>query len=62
VHNIYTPFSISEIHIAGEIQVIMDLVDSCIPLPHWFTAEDLAICGALYDKSGFETVLQVPYR
>ncbi|XP_050289995.1 uncharacterized protein LOC126728172 [Quercus robur] len=47
---------------AAENQEIMDLVDSSTPLPPWFTEEDLATYGALYEKSGFQTALQVPYR
>ena len=40
----------------------MDLADASTPLPPWFTEEDLATYGALYEKSGFKTALQVPYR
>ncbi|KAL2335298.1 hypothetical protein Fmac_016511 [Flemingia macrophylla] len=32
------------------------------PLPSWFTEEDLATYGALYEKSGFQPALQIPYR
>uniref|UniRef100_A0A5B6Z1G4 Putative bifunctional epoxide hydrolase 2-like n=1 Tax=Davidia involucrata TaxID=16924 RepID=A0A5B6Z1G4_DAVIN len=62
VRNVYILFSKSEIPIAGENQEIMDLVEPSTPLPPWFTEEDLAAYGALYDKSGFRTALQVPYR
>ncbi|XP_031250828.1 bifunctional epoxide hydrolase 2-like [Pistacia vera] len=62
VRNIYILFSRSEIPIAAENQEIMDLVDASTPLPPWFTEEDLAEYGALYEKSGFQTALQVPYR
>ncbi|EOY28312.1 Alpha/beta-Hydrolases superfamily protein [Theobroma cacao] len=62
VRNIYILFSRSEIPIAAENQEIMDLVDASTPLPPWFTEEDLAAYGALYEKSGFRTALQVPYR
>ncbi|KAL3519709.1 hypothetical protein ACH5RR_017858 [Cinchona calisaya] len=62
VRNIYILFSRTEIPIAEENQEIMDLVDSSTPLPSWFTQEDLANYGALYEKSGFQTALQVPYR
>lgn len=48
--------------IAGENQEIMDLVDSSMPLPSWFTEKDLEMYGSLYDKSGFRTALKVPYR
>ncbi|XP_031250819.1 bifunctional epoxide hydrolase 2-like [Pistacia vera] len=62
VRNIYILFSRSEIPIAAENQEIMDLVDASTPLPPWFTEEDLAEYGTLYEKSGFQTALQVPYR
>ncbi|XWS15717.1 hypothetical protein CRYUN_Cryun34aG0026000 [Craigia yunnanensis] len=62
VRNIYILFSRSEIPIAAENQEIMDLADASTPLPPWFTEEDLATYGALYEKSGFKTALQVPYR
>ncbi|MED6183953.1 hypothetical protein PIB30_042693 [Stylosanthes scabra] len=62
VRRIYTLFSRSEIPIAQENQEILDLVDSSTPLPPWFTEEDLAAYGALYEKSGFQTALKVPYR
>lgn len=55
-------FSKSEIPIALENQEIMDLVEPSTPLPSWFTDQDLATYGALYQKSGFRTALQVPYR
>ncbi|KAJ0797835.1 putative soluble epoxide hydrolase [Helianthus annuus] len=62
VRNIYIMFSRSEMPIAGENQEIMDLVDPSAPLPSWFTEEDLSAYGDLYQKSGFQTPLQVPYR
>ncbi|XP_023924092.1 uncharacterized protein LOC112035496 isoform X1 [Quercus suber] len=62
VRNIYILFSRSEIPMAAENQEIMDLVGLSTPLPPWFTEEDLATYGALYEKSGFQTTLQVPYR
>jgi len=62
VRKIYILFSRSEMLIAAENQEIMDLVDPSTPLPPWFTDEDLATYGALYEKSGFRTALQVPYR
>ncbi|KAF8031296.1 hypothetical protein BT93_D0481 [Corymbia citriodora subsp. variegata] len=62
VRNIYILFSRSEIPIAAENQEIMDIVDPSIPLPPWFTKEDLEEYGSLYQKSGFRTALQVPYR
>nr|XP_016484478.1 PREDICTED: uncharacterized protein LOC107805020 isoform X2 [Nicotiana tabacum] len=39
----------------------MDIVQPSTPLPPWFSEEDLEIYGALYEKSGFQTALQVPY-
>ncbi|KAJ9566587.1 hypothetical protein OSB04_002553 [Centaurea solstitialis] len=62
VRNIYILFSKSEVPIANENQEIMDLVEPTTPLPTWFTEEDLATYGALYERSGFRTALQVPYR
>jgi pimeloyl-ACP methyl ester carboxylesterase len=62
VRNVYILFSRSELPIANENQEIMDLVEPDTPLPSWFTEEDLSIYGALYEKSGFRTALQVPYR
>lgn len=40
----------------------MDLVDPSTPLPSWFTEEDLTNYANLYERSGFRTPLQVPYR
>ncbi|XP_076948800.1 epoxide hydrolase 2-like [Bidens hawaiensis] len=62
VKRIYIMFSKSEIPIAGESQEIMDLVDQSEPLPSWFTEEDLKVYGEAYNKTGFQTALQVPYR
>ncbi|KAI9121306.1 hypothetical protein K1719_008339 [Acacia pycnantha] len=62
VRNIYILFSKSEIPIAQENQEIMDMVEPSAPLPPWITEEDLATYGDLYEKSGFQTALQVPYR
>ncbi|KAK3018865.1 hypothetical protein RJ639_004430 [Escallonia herrerae] len=62
VRNIYILFSGSELPITGENQEIMYLVEPATPLPPWFTEEDLATYGALYEKSGFRTALKVPYR
>ncbi|KAF9590601.1 hypothetical protein IFM89_035919 [Coptis chinensis] len=62
VRNIYILFSGSELPAAEEDQEIMDLVDPSTPLPSWFTEEDLANYATLYEKSGFRTALQVPYR
>ncbi|XP_059292137.1 uncharacterized protein LOC132045553 isoform X2 [Lycium ferocissimum] len=62
VRNVYILFSRSEIPIANENQEIMDIVQPSTPLPPWFSEEDLDAYGALYEKSGFQTALQVPYR
>ncbi|XP_009593589.1 uncharacterized protein [Nicotiana tomentosiformis] len=62
VRKIYILFSRSEIPIANENQEILDLVEPGTPLPYWFSEKDLAIYGAKYEKSGFQTALQVPYR
>ncbi|GLU23037.1 hypothetical protein SLE2022_390710 [Rubroshorea leprosula] len=62
VKNVYILFSKSEIPIAKENEEIMDLVDPFTALPSWFSDEDLSAYGALYEKSGFQTALKVPYR
>lgn len=62
VRNIYILFSKSEIPIAPENKEIMDLVDPSTPLPSWFSEDDLSAYADLYEKSGFQTALQVPYR
>ncbi|KAI3947569.1 hypothetical protein MKW92_016812 [Papaver armeniacum] len=62
IRNIYILFSKSEIPIAPEDKEIMDLVDESHPLPPWFNEEDLSAYASLYEKSGFHTALQVPYR
>ncbi|XP_065877441.1 uncharacterized protein [Euphorbia lathyris] len=62
VRSIYIQFSGSELPIAAENQEVLDVVDSSTPLPCWFTEEDVAEYGALYQKSGFQTALQVVYR
>lgn len=62
VKKIYISFAKSEIPIAAEDQEIMDLVDPSAPLPSWLTEDDMAAYGNLYEKSGFRTALQVPYR
>ncbi|KAJ8504736.1 hypothetical protein OPV22_005622 [Ensete ventricosum] len=42
---------------------IIELADPSTPLPHWFTEEDLnAYVAAVYEKSGFQFPLQMPYR
>ncbi|KAJ0510113.1 putative soluble epoxide hydrolase [Helianthus annuus] len=62
VRNIYILFSQSELQIAHENQEIMDLVKPSTPLPSWFTEEDIETYAAAFEKSGFRTALQVPYR
>ncbi|RZC80679.1 hypothetical protein C5167_043257 [Papaver somniferum] len=62
IRNIYILFSKSVIPIAPEDKEIMDLVDESHPLPPWFSEEDLSAYASLYEKSGFRTALQVPYR
>ncbi|PHU04341.1 hypothetical protein BC332_25163 [Capsicum chinense] len=62
VKNIYILFSGSELQVAKDDEEIMDLVDPSTPLPTWFTEEDLANYASLYENSGFQLALQVPYR
>ncbi|CAN0852950.1 Epoxide hydrolase A [Linum grandiflorum] len=63
VRKIYILFSGHEVPVANEDQEIMDLVDdSSAALPPWFSEEDLEVYGALYQKSGFRTAMQIPYR
>ncbi|XP_023733525.1 uncharacterized protein LOC111881364 [Lactuca sativa] len=62
VRNIYILFSQSEMPIANENEEIMDLVKPLTRLPSWLTEEDLSVYVDLYEKSGFRTALQVPYR
>lgn len=62
IRNIYILFSKSETPIAGENMEVMDMVEPSTPLPQWFTDEDMEIYASLYEKSGFQTALQVPYR
>ncbi|XP_042006162.1 bifunctional epoxide hydrolase 2-like [Salvia splendens] len=62
IKKIYIMFTASELQVASEDQEIMDLVDASSPLPAWFTEEDLQVYAELYEKSGFETALQIPYR
>jgi pimeloyl-ACP methyl ester carboxylesterase len=61
IRNIYTLFSGSELPVAEDGKEIMDLYDSSIPLPPWFTEDDLQVYSSLYEKSGFVFPLQVPY-
>ncbi|PON96090.1 Epoxide hydrolase-like [Trema orientale] len=63
LRNIYILFSRSEIPIAEKDKETMDLVDSDnTPLPPWFTEEDLSFYATLYQKSGFDSPMQVPYK
>jgi pimeloyl-ACP methyl ester carboxylesterase len=61
IRNIYTLFSGSELPVAEDGKEIMDLYDPSIPLPPWFTEDDLQMYSSLYEKSGFVFPLQVPY-
>nr|AFN53701.1 putative epoxide hydrolase 3 [Linum usitatissimum]AND01144.1 putative epoxide hydrolase 3 [Linum usitatissimum] len=62
IRNVYILFSGSDMPTAAENQEIMDLVDPATPLPSWFSDKDLSAYGALYQKSGFQFALQIPYR
>ncbi|KAL2937705.1 Bifunctional epoxide hydrolase 2 [Bienertia sinuspersici] len=62
IRNIYILFSRSEIPIASDNEEIMDLVAPNTPLPPWLSEEDFSTYASLYEKSGFRTPLQVPYR
>lgn len=62
IRNIYIMFCWSDLQIAREDEEIMDLVAPDTPLPPWFSEEDLSVYADLYEKSGFRTALQVPYR
>jgi len=62
MRTIYILFSRSEIPVAKLGQEIMDLVDDSTPMPYWFREEDLSAYTNLYEKSGFITALQIPYR
>lgn len=58
--NIYVLVSRSEIPIAEKDKEIMDLVDPSTPLPPWFINEDLEIYATSYEKSGFDSPMQIP--
>ncbi|XP_050203926.1 uncharacterized protein LOC126653962 [Mercurialis annua] len=60
--NIYILFSRSEIPIAEKDKEIMDLVEPSAPPPKWLTTEDLQIYTTSYEKSGFDSPMQVPYK
>ncbi|PHT35692.1 hypothetical protein CQW23_23392 [Capsicum baccatum] len=63
IKNIYILFSGSELPAAkDDNEEIMDLVDPSTPLPTWFTEDDLGNYASLYENSGFQLALQVPYR
>ncbi|GJZ55786.1 epoxide hydrolase [Tanacetum coccineum] len=51
IRNIHILFSKIKILIAPKNQEIMDLVEPSTPLPSWFTEGNLAVYGALYEKS-----------
>lgn len=61
VRTIYVLFSGSEVPVAKEGQETMDLADDSTPLPEWFTEEDLDEYASLYEKSGFEYPIRMPY-
>eukprot|EP00253_Pinus_taeda_P003763 PITA_03763 len=61
IRNIYILFSSSELPVAEDGKEVMDLYDPSIPLPPWFTEEDLQTYTSLYEKSGFVYPMQVPY-
>jgi len=61
IRNIYTLFSSSELPVAEDGKEVMDLYDPSIPLPPWFTEDDLQTYTSLYEKSGFVYPMQVPY-
>lgn len=60
--NIYILFSRSEIPIADKDKEIMDMVDPSSPLPPWLSDEDLELYATSYERSGFDSPMQVPYR
>ncbi|TKV99391.1 hypothetical protein SEVIR_8G040300v4 [Setaria viridis] len=62
MRTIYILFSRSEVPVAKQGQEIMDLADDSTPMPEWFREEDLSAYTNLYEKSGFITALQIPYR
>ncbi|KAI4333978.1 hypothetical protein L6164_018722 [Bauhinia variegata] len=62
IRNTYILFSKPEVPVAPDDKEIMDLYNPSIPLPLWFSDEDLATYASLYEKSGFRLALQVPYR
>ncbi|KAK3139723.1 hypothetical protein QOZ80_5AG0388730 [Eleusine coracana subsp. coracana] len=62
MRTIYILFSKSEVPVAKQGQEIVDLAEESTPLPDWFTEEDLSAYTTLYEKSGFITALQIPYR
>lgn len=62
IKNVYILFSGSELPIASDDQEIMDLVAPNTPIPPWLSEQDLSTYASLYEKSGFRTALQVPYR
>lgn len=62
MRTIYILFSRSEVPVAKQGQEIMDLADDSTPMPDWFSEEDLSVYTNLFEKSGFITALQIPYR
>nr|CAB3465790.1 unnamed protein product [Digitaria exilis] len=62
MRTIYILFSRSEVPVSKQGQEIMDLADDSTPMPDWFSEEDLSVYTNLFEKSGFITALQIPYR
>ncbi|XP_021597782.1 epoxide hydrolase A isoform X4 [Manihot esculenta] len=60
--NIYILFSRSEIPIAEKDKEIMDLVNPYTPMPPWLSNDDLTVYETSYEKSGFDSPMQVPYK
>lgn len=62
MRTLYILFSKSEVPVAKQGEEIMDLAEESTPIPDWLTEEDLLSYTTLYEKSGFITALQIPYR
>lgn len=60
--NIYILFSRSEIPIAEKDKEIMDLVNPYTPMPPWLSNDYLTVYETSYEKSGFDSPMQVPYK
>ncbi|TVU50544.1 hypothetical protein EJB05_01919, partial [Eragrostis curvula] len=62
MRTLYILISKSDVPIAKQGQEIMDLAEESTQIPDWITEEDLSAYTTLYEKSGFITALQIPYR